>query len=83
MKERKNTTCDCTHRKDAHFQGEGFCKLCACTWWHPNIRCIKRRQKRIRGIKRKRKTSSKYLLFVFPVGVALKVAPFVFHAIYT
>lgn len=36
-----NVKCDCGHTKKAHFQGEGCCSECACTWFHPEIKYCK------------------------------------------
>jgi hypothetical protein len=42
--ERRNTKCDCGHRLDEHYV-LGMCDQCACTWWHPNVALVKRRQR--------------------------------------
>ena len=33
----KDILCDCTHPKTAHYNGEGCCDACGCTWYYPNI----------------------------------------------
>jgi len=32
--------CDCGHYSKDHYNGEGSCNKCACTWYHPNHRDI-------------------------------------------
>lgn len=44
-----NVKCDCGHTQKDHFQGVGLCHhskhkqrgKCGCTWFHPNVKCIK------------------------------------------
>ena len=36
-----NTTlCDCGHPKTTHYNNEGCCDVCGCTWYYPNIGVI-------------------------------------------
>lgn len=37
MEANKYGICDCLHVKEEHYNGEGECQLCACTWYHPGI----------------------------------------------
>ncbi len=32
-----NNICDCGHDKRGHFNTEGACDKCACTWYHGRI----------------------------------------------
>ena len=32
--------CDCGHYPKDHYDGEGACKKCACTWYYPNYKYI-------------------------------------------
>jgi hypothetical protein len=40
-----NVKCDCGATKKQHHNGEGQCMVNACTWFHPNIKYIKNKQK--------------------------------------
>ena len=33
--------CDCGHYPQDHHAREGWCNMCGCTWYHPNIKYIK------------------------------------------
>ncbi len=37
--------CDCTHKKIKHFNGEGQCRECACTWFHPEEKYCEKRER--------------------------------------
>ena len=45
-----NVKCDCGHRQDDHFQKNGWCHhpqhqnsgKCGCTWFHPNVKYVRR-----------------------------------------
>ena len=47
-----NVKCDCGHRQNDHRANEGWCHdsshpkagKCGCTWFHPNVRYIKRKK---------------------------------------
>lgn len=49
-----NVKCDCGHPQKDHYNGEGWCHSgthpkvgeCGCTWFHPNVNYIKRRNKK-------------------------------------
>ena len=34
-------SCDCQHRKDEHYNKQGVCLKCACTWFHPETKYCK------------------------------------------
>ena len=38
--------CDCGHYPKDHYQREGACKECACTWYYPNVKYIEKLKKR-------------------------------------
>lgn len=40
-------TCDCGHARLVHFQLEGACDGCACTWYHPNVKAIEKDRKAV------------------------------------
>ena len=33
--------CDCRHSYDEHYNGEGACGYCACTWYHPSYVAVR------------------------------------------
>jgi hypothetical protein len=37
-----NVKCDCGATKKQHYNGEGQYMVNGCTWFHPNIKYIKR-----------------------------------------
>ncbi len=52
IKTRKDCKCDCGHQKNSHYIGEGQCRYCGCTWFHPNIERIKVRQRKAKNVKK-------------------------------
>lgn len=48
-----NIKCDCGHRQSDHSNGWGWCHdskhansgQCGCTWFYPNVKYIKRKNK--------------------------------------
>lgn len=48
MKVHGNIKCDCSHTQKDHFNTEGCCKKCGCTWFYPNARYIEQMNKRKR-----------------------------------
>ena len=42
----KTIQCNCGHLSKDHYLGEGFCDLCACTWYWPNDKYILRYKKK-------------------------------------
>jgi len=53
MKVHGNIKCDCGHTKKDHYQDNGWCHhsahpeagKCGCTWFHPNRKYIRRKNK--------------------------------------
>ena len=43
-KEHSKVKCDCGHLPKEHHNREGSCKLCACTWYYPNVNYIVKKQ---------------------------------------
>lgn len=39
--------CDCGHYPKDHYNREGWCDKCGCTWYYPNVRYIRRKQKEV------------------------------------
>ena len=39
---RKDCKCDCRHKKEHHYVGDGYCRYCGCGWFHPNSARIKK-----------------------------------------
>ena len=37
--------CNCGHLSKYHFNGEGCCVECGCTWYHPNDRWLKKQKR--------------------------------------
>jgi len=40
-----NIKCDCKHKQEDHYIGEGSCKKCACTWFYPHFKYRKNKEK--------------------------------------
>jgi hypothetical protein len=41
-----NIKCDCGEKQDKHYNGEGACKVNACTYFYPNFRYVLRKTKK-------------------------------------
>lgn len=39
-----NIKCDCGHTQKEHYNEEGHCGSCGCTWFHPNVNYIKKKK---------------------------------------
>jgi hypothetical protein len=39
-----NIKCDCGEKQEQHYNGEGACKVNGCTWFHPRIEYIAKKQ---------------------------------------
>jgi len=51
-KEQSRVKCDCGHYPKDHYNREGHCDKCGCTWYHPNVKYIKRKQKEVKRTKK-------------------------------
>lgn len=55
---RRKIVCDCGHYAKDHFQKEGWCNKCGCTWYYPNHRWLEK-QRRIIALNLKRLENTK------------------------
>jgi len=39
-----NIVCNCGHYSKDHFEGEGCCSKCGCTWYYPNDKWLKKQE---------------------------------------
>jgi hypothetical protein len=46
----ENIKCDCGHTAKTHFRNQGCCDDCGCTWYHPNVRWVKKNLSKL-GVK--------------------------------
>ena len=40
--------CNCGHSSKEHYNGEGWCTECACTWYYPNDKYILKYRERLK-----------------------------------
>ena len=43
--EHSRITCNCGHYPKDHYNREGFCGKCGCTWYYPNDNWVLRKRK--------------------------------------
>lgn len=46
--EHSRVKCDCGHYPKDHYNCAGWCDKCGCTWYYPNYRYIKKKQKALK-----------------------------------
>ncbi len=46
--EHDKVKCDCTHYPKDHYGRWGWCDKCGCTWYYPNVRWVRRKQKEVK-----------------------------------
>ena len=56
MKAPAHVKCNCGHVAKDHFEKEGSCNQCGCTWYHPNDKWILKQK----ALKQKEKRWNKY-----------------------
>lgn len=64
-----NVKCDCGETRKNH-PGDGCCTLNACTWFHPNIKYIRKFQNRAEEEHQTRRTVTAEIAGEAPVGSA-------------